>query len=75
MRRVWQVALLLLLLVVVLGVMAFFLENQQTVTLSFLGWNTVQFPVALPITIALLIGMVISPILRLTFQSGRRRRA
>lgn len=75
MRRVWQVALILLVLVVVLSVLVFFLENQQTVALSFLGWNTVPFPIALPVIVALLVGMVISPILSLTFQFARGRRA
>ena len=65
MHRVWRVVIVLLMLVVMLGVLVFFLENQQVVTLSFLGWNTVDLPVALPLTVALLVGMLISPSLGL----------
>ncbi|MGY2373442.1 lipopolysaccharide assembly protein LapA domain-containing protein [Pseudomonas sp. SDO524_S393] len=62
-----------------LTVLVLFLENQQVVTLSFLGWNTAHLPVALPLIMALLIGMVISPSLglfvRLVGRSGASGRS
>jgi len=50
-------------LLLVLVVLAFVLENQQSVALLFLGWAGPQLPVSLLLVIALLIGMVIGPIL------------
>ncbi|VVN06710.1 hypothetical protein PS662_03630 [Pseudomonas fluorescens] len=51
------------LLVVGLIVVLFFLENRQVVSLFFLGWATPQLPVSAWVLLALLTGMVISPIL------------
>ncbi len=39
MRRAKRVALVLVVLVIVLVVLAFVLENQQAVSLSFFGWR------------------------------------
>jgi uncharacterized integral membrane protein len=53
------------------------LENQQSVSLLFLGWAGPQLPVSLVVVLALLIGMVIGPIIswllgRVTRASRRR---
>lgn len=50
-------------LVVVLVVLAFVLENQQGASLSFLGMDTAQMPVSVFVIGALILGMLISPLL------------
>ena len=57
-------------LLLVLVILAFVLENQQSVALLFLGWSGPQLPVALLMILALLVGMVIGPVLSLML--GRR---
>ena len=64
-------------LLLVLAILAFVLENQQSVTLLFLGWAGPELPVSLVMVLALLIGMVIGPIVswflgRTYGVSGRR---
>ncbi|MFT0476045.1 LapA family protein [Pseudomonas antarctica] len=63
MRGIKRVFLVLVVLLVVLAVLAFVLENQQGVALSFLGWTTGQWPVAVFVTLALIAGMLIGPVL------------
>ncbi|MCF3191599.1 lipopolysaccharide assembly protein LapA domain-containing protein [Pseudomonas bubulae] len=58
-RAVVSVIALLLFFVVVI----FVLENQQTTSLTFLGWHSPQFPAALYFIGALLVGLVIGPVL------------
>ncbi|MBM9488054.1 LapA family protein [Pseudomonas sp. ICBG1301] len=74
MRGVKRVVLLLVVLVAVLAVLGFVLENQQGVSLSFLGWATVQMPVAVFVVLALIVGMLIGPLLGVVV-GGRRRKA
>lgn len=63
MRGVKRVLLVLVMLLAGLAVLTFVLENQQGITLSFLGWSTAQLPVAVFVTLALIAGMLISPVL------------
>ncbi|WP_395608530.1 LapA family protein [Pseudomonas sp. B22129] len=63
MRGVKRVVLVLTVLVVALVVLGFVLENQQAISLSFLGFNTPQMPVAVYIVLALIGGMMIGPLL------------
>jgi len=65
MRGVKRVVLVLAVLIVALVVVAFALENQQGVALSFLTWATPQLPVSLFVVGALIVGMVIGPALGL----------
>ncbi len=65
MRGVKRVALVLILLVVVLVILAFILENQQDVALAFLGWSTPELPVSVFVTLALIVGMLLGPLLGL----------
>ncbi|POA31228.1 lipopolysaccharide assembly protein LapA domain-containing protein [Pseudomonas sp. GW456-12-1-14-TSB6] len=58
-RLILGVSILLLVLVV----LAFILENQQSVSLLFLGWSGPQLPVSLVVVVALLMGMLIGPVL------------
>ncbi len=63
MSNLKRVLLGVFVLVLVLAVLAFVLENQQSVSLLFLGWVGPQLPVSLLIVLALLIGMLVGPIL------------
>lgn len=77
MRNLKRIVLALFILLLVLVILAFVLENQQSVSLLFLGWAGPQLPVSLVIVLALLIGMVIGPIIgwllgRVTRASRRR---
>ncbi|MDI3275601.1 LapA family protein [Pseudomonas sp. AL03] len=63
MRNLKRVLLGVVILLLILAVLAFVLENQQSVSLLFLGWAGPQLPVSLAMVVALLIGMVIGPIL------------
>jgi uncharacterized integral membrane protein len=71
-KRVVVVAVLLLLAVAIL---AFMLENQQAVSLFFLGWEGPRLPVAIYVSLALLCGAVIGPLLMAVQKvlRGRRR--
>ncbi|WP_448646086.1 LapA family protein [Pseudomonas mohnii] len=77
MRNLKRVLLGIFILLLVLAILAFALENQQSVSLLFLGWAGPQMPVALVMVIALLIGMVIGPLLSWfmgrTFRASRKR--
>lgn len=62
-------------LLLVLVILAFILENQQSVSLMFLGWTGPQLPLSLVVVMALLIGMVVGPVLGwLLGRSSRARR-
>ncbi|MNG07791.1 Lipopolysaccharide assembly protein A [compost metagenome] len=63
MRNLKRILLAVFILLLILVILAFVLENQQSVSLLFLGWAGPQLPVSLMLVIALLIGMVIGPIL------------
>ncbi|WIE48891.1 LapA family protein [Pseudomonas sp. GM17] len=77
MRNLKRVLLAVLILLLVLAILAFVLENQQPVSLLFLGWAGPQLPASLVAIAALLFGMLIGPLLGwlvgFTIR-GRRRR-
>ncbi|MGJ7514094.1 lipopolysaccharide assembly protein LapA domain-containing protein [Pseudomonas baetica] len=77
MRNFKRVLLALFILLLVLSVLAFVLENQQSVTLLFLGWAGPQLPVSLVMVITLLAGMLIGPVvgwlLGRSFRVSRKR--
>ncbi|WP_433766943.1 LapA family protein [Pseudomonas putida] len=77
MRNLKRVLLAVFILLLVLAILAFVLENQQSVTLLFLGWVGPELSVSLAMVIALLIGMVIGPIvgwfLRRASRSSHKR--
>jgi putative membrane protein len=50
-------------LLLVLAILVFVLENQQSVSLLFLGWVGPQLPVSVVALVALLTGMVIGPLI------------
>ncbi|KAB0498504.1 lipopolysaccharide assembly protein LapA domain-containing protein [Pseudomonas moorei] len=62
-------------LLLVLATLVFVLENQQSVSLLFLGWGAPHLPVSVIALVALLAGMVIGPLIRLLFlRSSQLRR-
>jgi len=63
MRNLKRVLLGVFFLLLILAVLAFVLENQQSVSLLFLGWAGPQLPVSLVMVLALLVGMVLGPLL------------
>ncbi|KIK86714.1 DUF1049 domain-containing protein [Pseudomonas koreensis] len=63
MRNLKRILLGAFLLLMVLAVLAFVLENQQSVSLLFLGFSGPQLPVSVLVVLALLIGMLIGPML------------
>ncbi|WP_434766319.1 lipopolysaccharide assembly protein LapA domain-containing protein [Pseudomonas triticicola] len=63
MRNLKRILLGVFLLLMILVVLAFVLENQQSVSLLFLGFSGPQLPVSVVAVLALLIGMLIGPIL------------
>ncbi|MDD0988415.1 lipopolysaccharide assembly protein LapA domain-containing protein [Pseudomonas shahriarae] len=72
MRGVKRVALVLIVLIVALAILAFVLENQQDVALAFLGWSTPELPVSVFVTLALIVGMLVGPVLSLLIRSKKR---
>ena len=63
MRNLKRILLGVFLLLMVLVVLAFVLENQQSVSLLFLGFSGPQLPVSVVAVLALLIGMLVGPVL------------
>jgi uncharacterized integral membrane protein len=73
MRNLKRVLLGVFVLLLVLAILAFILENQQSVSLLFLGWAGPELPVSLVVVAALLVGMLIGPML--AWLLGRSSRA
>ncbi|QHF52070.1 MULTISPECIES: lipopolysaccharide assembly protein LapA domain-containing protein [Pseudomonas] len=63
MRNLKRVLLGALVLLLVLVILAFVLENQQSVSLLFLGWSMPRLPVSMLVVLALLVGMLVGPVL------------
>ncbi|MCV4342358.1 lipopolysaccharide assembly protein LapA domain-containing protein [Pseudomonas capsici] len=59
-KRIIVIAVALL---VVLATAVFMLENRQPVTLVFFGWATPELSQAVPVVLALLLGMLVGPFL------------
>lgn len=62
MRVLKRVLLVAIALLIVLAVTVFMLENRQTVALTFMGWSAPEISVAVPVVLALLLGMLIGPV-------------
>ena len=71
MRGVKRVVAVLIAVLAALVVLAFVLENQQGVVLSFLGRSTAQMPVAVFVVAALIVGMLIGPLLGVFVRRSR----
>ncbi|MFK7699193.1 lipopolysaccharide assembly protein LapA domain-containing protein [Pseudomonas caspiana] len=63
MRMFTRVIAALVALALIVSTIVFILENQQKVSLVFLGWSSPELFLAVPVIIALLAGMLIGPFL------------
>jgi uncharacterized integral membrane protein len=63
MRNFKRILLGVFVLLLMLVILAFVLENQQSVSLLFLGLAGPHMPVSLLMVLALLVGMLIGPLL------------
>ncbi|TFY91999.1 DUF1049 domain-containing protein [Pseudomonas kairouanensis] len=75
MGKVGRIFLGVTLIALILSIIAFVLENQQGVALSFLGRISAKLPVAVFVVLALIVGALIGPFLGvLTRLAGQSRR-
>jgi putative membrane protein len=63
MRRFQRLVIAIFVLLLLFAVLTFVLENQQSVSLLFLGWSGPQLPVTVVIVFAMLAVMLIGPVL------------
>ncbi|MDE1196859.1 hypothetical protein BWR59_20905 [Pseudomonas sp. Bc-h] len=63
MRNVKRLIFFVIVLLVLAVTIVFVLENQQPVALVFFGWSAPELSVAVPVILALLVGMLIGPVL------------
>ncbi|MEX5626188.1 DUF1049 domain-containing protein [Pseudomonas marginalis] len=71
MHRFKRIILAVVVLFFVFFVLAFVLENQQTASLLFFGWSTVELPISVFVTLSLIVGMMVGPALGLLIGSRR----
>ncbi len=74
MLKAKRILLTLIVAIVTLAILAFVLENQNGVTLSFLGLSTAQLPVSVFVVLALIAGMLIGPLFGLLTRRNHRRK-
>ncbi|MBC3242151.1 DUF1049 domain-containing protein [Pseudomonas lurida] len=58
-----RVLVSIVLIVLILSIVGFVLENRQSVSLLFLGLASPQLPVSIFIVLALLIGLILGPLI------------
>lgn len=63
MRNLKRLIFVVIVLLIVAATVVFVLENQQPVALVFFGWSAPELSVAVPVILALLLGMMIGPVL------------
>ncbi|WP_122707344.1 lipopolysaccharide assembly protein LapA domain-containing protein [Pseudomonas sp. Sample_21] len=63
MRNLKRILIGFFILLLILVILAFVLENQQSVSLLFLGLSGPQLPISLIVVLAFLVGMLIGPVL------------
>lgn len=68
-----RIALLLSALLLALATVAFFLENQTAVMLSFIGWSTPELPLSFFVVVAFsaggLIGVLLGQLLAVRYKA------
>jgi uncharacterized integral membrane protein len=67
MAKIKCALLAVFMLLLALAVLAFSLENQESVSLIFLGWVGPKLPLSLVTITALLVGMIVGPALYWVF--------
>ncbi|WP_339540306.1 hypothetical protein [Pseudomonas sp. RA_5y_Pfl1_P24] len=65
MRRAKSFALIVTASLIALFVLAFVLENQRSASLAFFGWSTAELPISVFVTLALILGLLVGPVLAL----------
>jgi uncharacterized integral membrane protein len=73
MRGIKRVVVVFSVLAAALVVLGFVLENQQSVSLSFLGLETAQMPVSVFVVVALIVGMLVGPLLGVLVRGSRHK--
>ncbi|WP_110946714.1 lipopolysaccharide assembly protein LapA domain-containing protein [Pseudomonas bohemica] len=63
MRNLKRLIFFIIVLLIVVATVVFTIENQQPVALVFFGWSAPELSVAVPVILALLVGMLIGPVL------------
>ncbi|MFK3800059.1 MULTISPECIES: lipopolysaccharide assembly protein LapA domain-containing protein [unclassified Pseudomonas] len=63
MRNLKRLIFFVVVVLIVAATVVFMLENQQPVALVFFGWSAPELSVAVPVILALLVGMSIGPVL------------
>ncbi|MBD8150272.1 DUF1049 domain-containing protein [Pseudomonas fluorescens] len=74
MRQFKRIFTVIIASVVALVTVGFVLENQQPASLSFLGWSSATLPVSVFVTLALILGLLLGPVVSLLFKPGRGRK-
>ncbi|CRM43854.1 putative integral membrane protein [Pseudomonas sp. 24 E 13] len=74
MRQFKRIFTVIIAAIVALAIVGFVLENQQSASLSFLGWSSAALPVSVFVTLALILGMLLGPVLFLLFKPRQGRR-
>ena len=74
MRIFTRVVAIVIALMLAVSTVVFILENQQMVSLVFLGWSSPQLYLAIPVIAALLVGMIIGPLLGWAVGLRKRRK-
>lgn len=63
MRNLKRIIFFVVVLLVVAATVVFMLENRQPVSLVFFGWSSPELSLAIPVIVALLLGMAIGPLM------------
>lgn len=63
MRNLKRLIFFIVVLLIVGVTVVFMLENPQPVALVFFGWSAPELSVAVPVILALLVGMLVGPLL------------
>lgn len=72
MRNIKRLIFVVVVLLIIVATVVFILENQQAVSLVFFGWTAPRLSIAVPVILALLVGMMIGPLL--AWIAGLRRK-
>ncbi|AZE88315.1 lipopolysaccharide assembly protein LapA domain-containing protein [Pseudomonas orientalis] len=73
MRQFKRIFTVIIASIVALAIVGFVLENQQSASLSFLGWSSATLPVSVFVTLALILGMLLGPVLFILFKPRQSR--
>lgn len=76
MRNLKRLIFFVVVVLIVSATVVFVLENQQPVALVFFGWSAPELSVAVPVVLALLVGLAVGPVLAciMSFKKTSRSR-